>query len=66
MSASGKAMADALRIQQALKRMVLLRKVTLPLDVARRIVGPDCAFLLYAQVHAAGRAKRRRARTRVP
>jgi hypothetical protein len=29
------------------KRLVLLGKVSLPLEEARRIVGPDCAYHLY-------------------
>ena len=29
------------------KRLILLGKVSLPLEEARRIVGPDCAYHLY-------------------
>jgi hypothetical protein len=29
------------------KRLILLGKVSLSLEVARRIVGPDCAYHLY-------------------
>ena len=29
------------------KRLILLGKASLPLEVARRIVGPDCAYHLY-------------------
>lgn len=55
------------------KRLILLGKASLPLEVARRIVGPDCAYHLYFR-HASdaeddGRrparsTKRRRARGR--
>jgi hypothetical protein len=41
--------AETLRIQSQLKRLVLLGHLRLPLGVARRIVGPDCAFHLYAR-----------------
>jgi hypothetical protein len=29
------------------KRLILLGKISLPLEEARRIVGPDCAYHLY-------------------
>ncbi len=29
------------------KRLILLGKVSLPLEEARRMVGPDCAYHLY-------------------
>jgi len=29
------------------RRLILLGKVSLPLEAARRIVGPDCAYHLY-------------------
>ena len=29
------------------RRLILLGKVSLPLEEARRIVGPDCAYHLY-------------------
>ncbi len=46
------------RVLHAYKRMILLGKVDLPWEMARRIVGPDCAFHLYGR----GRAKRPRRR----
>ncbi len=39
--------AEARRILARYKRLILLGKVRLPLEEARRIVGPDCAFHLY-------------------
>jgi hypothetical protein len=29
------------------KRLILMGKISLPLEEARRIVGPDCAYHLY-------------------
>ena len=50
------AQAEMLRVQYLYKRLVLLGKVELPLAVARRFVGPDCAYHLY------GRTARSRSR----
>jgi len=53
---------DALRILSRYRRMVLLGRAKLPLEAARRLVGPDCAYHLYFR-HAAARsapARRRR------
>jgi hypothetical protein len=41
------------------KRLVLLGKVALPLEGARRLVGPDCAYHLYFR-HRRGSRRRRR------
>ncbi len=38
---------EAQRIRSEYRRLVLLGKARLPLGVARRLVGPDCAFHLY-------------------
>jgi hypothetical protein len=45
---------EALRILSRYRRMVLLGRARLPLDAARRLVGPDCAYHLYFR-HAASR-----------
>jgi hypothetical protein len=45
---------EALRILGRYRRMVLLGRARLPLDAARRLVGPDCAYHLYFR-HAAAR-----------
>jgi hypothetical protein len=50
---------ETARILARYRRLVLLAGARLPLDVARRLVGPDCAFHLYFR-HAAGARKRRR------
>jgi len=47
------------RILTRYRRLVLLGRARLPLDVARRLVGPDCAFHLYFR-HAEGDRKRKR------
>ena len=56
---------DAARILSRYRRMVLLGRARLPLDAARLLVGPDCAYHLYFR-HASARAglKRRRRRSR--
>ena len=38
---------DSRRTLERYKRLILLGKVSLPLEEARRIVGPDCAYHLY-------------------
>ena len=38
---------DSRRTLEHYKRLILLGKVSLPLEEARRIVGPDCAYHLY-------------------
>jgi hypothetical protein len=55
---------EALRILSRYRRMVLLGRAKLPLDAARRLVGPDTAYHLYFR-HAASRrepVRRRRSR----
>lgn len=39
--------ATKLRTLAEYRRLILLGKASLPLDAARRIVGPDCAYHLY-------------------
>jgi hypothetical protein len=51
---------EARRILAGYKRLVLLGKARLPLEEARRIVGPDCAYHLYSR--PAGRTRRARRR----
>ena len=52
------------------KRLILLGKVSLPLEEARRIVGPDCAYHLYfrhaGEAPAAGEKVARKRKTRRP
>ena len=38
---------EAARLRYHYRRLILLGRVTLPLETARRIVGPDCAYHLY-------------------
>jgi hypothetical protein len=51
---------EARRILARYKRLVLLGKARLPLEEARRIVGPDCAYHLYARPAVRTRRARRR------
>ena len=46
---------EALRILARYRQMVLLGRARLPLEAARRLVGPDCAYHLYFR-HARPRA----------
>jgi hypothetical protein len=48
---------EALRILSQYRRMVLLGRAKLPLEQARRLVGPDCAYHLYYRHAAARRSK---------
>jgi hypothetical protein len=54
---------ESVRTLARYKRLILLGKVSLPLDVARRIVGPDCAYHLYFR-HAGDESARKRTRRR--
>jgi hypothetical protein len=38
---------EAARIRSHYRRLVLLGKARLPLELARKLVGPDCAYHLY-------------------
>jgi hypothetical protein len=38
---------ETARILSRYKRLVLLGRARLPLEAARRLVGPDCAYHLY-------------------
>jgi hypothetical protein len=55
--------ADGLRTLARYKRLILLGKASLPLEVARRIVGPDCAYHLYFR-HAGDESASKRTRRR--
>jgi hypothetical protein len=52
---------EALRILSRYRRMVMLGRAKLPFDVARRLVGPDCAYHLYFR-HSGSRSPARRKR----
>jgi hypothetical protein len=45
---------DEIRLRYLYRRLVLGGSVRLPLDAARRLVGPDCAYHLYATDKAPG------------
>ncbi|HZM49309.1 MAG TPA: hypothetical protein VFE68_02405 [Vicinamibacteria bacterium] len=51
---------EARRILARYKRLILLGKARLPLEQARRIVGPDCAYHLYGRGREPPRRRRRR------
>lgn len=51
---------EARRILARYKRMILLGTARLPLEAARRIVGPDCAYHLYSRRIAPRRRRGRR------
>jgi hypothetical protein len=53
---------DALRLRYHYRRLILLGRAVLPLEMARRIVGPDCAYHLYFR-HRRETPPRRYART---
>jgi|GEM_PF-1444270 hypothetical protein len=45
---------EEIRLRYLYRRIVLSGKVRLPLEAARRLVGPDCAYHLYATVQDQG------------
>jgi len=53
---------EAARVLARYKRLILLGTARLPLEQARRIVGPDCAYHLYGR---GGEPRRRRRRSAV-
>jgi hypothetical protein len=59
---------EAQRIKSHYRRLVLLGKAKLTLEVARKLVGPDCAYHLYFRheteppLRCAPRRRRRRGR----
>jgi hypothetical protein len=54
---------EAQRIRNRYRRLVLLGKAKLPFEMARRLVGPDCAYHLYFR-HTAPRPRARVRRRR--
>jgi hypothetical protein len=51
---------EARRILDRYRRLILLGKACLPLEQARRLVGPDCAYHLYFRHARRMRSVRRR------
>jgi hypothetical protein len=51
---------EARRILARYKRLILMGAARLPLEEARRIVGPDCAYHLYARRLDSPRRRHRR------
>jgi hypothetical protein len=51
---------EARRILARYKRLILLGTARLPLEQARRIVGPDCAYHLYGRGREPQRRRPRR------
>ena len=43
---------EEIRLRYLYRSVVLRGRVRLPLEAAKRLVGPDCAFHLYANVEA--------------
>ncbi|MFC1582169.1 hypothetical protein ACFL4W_01390 [Planctomycetota bacterium] len=44
-----KAKSEAIRLRHQYRRLILKGRKHIPLIAARRLVGPDCAFHLYAR-----------------
>lgn len=42
--------AEALRIKNSYRRLILEGKIKIPIDIAKRLIGPDCAFHLYRKI----------------
>lgn len=40
--------AEEIRIKYLYRDLILKKKITLPLDAAKKLIGPDCAYHLYA------------------
>jgi hypothetical protein len=42
--------AEEMRIRYLYRTLILKKKIILPLDAAKKLIGPDCAYHLYALV----------------
>ncbi|TNF52033.1 MAG: hypothetical protein JSV71_06030 [Nitrospiraceae bacterium] len=40
--------AEEIRIRYLYRNMALRGKISLPLEVSRKLIGPDCAYHLYS------------------
>jgi hypothetical protein len=56
--------AAAARILASYKRAILLGGAKVPIDVARRLGGPDCAYHLYHRTLEPDRSEKRKGRRR--
>lgn len=54
----------AARILGRYRKLILLGRLLAPLEAARRLVGPDCAYHLYGRVTPRKKRARRRAKRR--
>jgi hypothetical protein len=45
---------EEIRLRYLYRSMILRGKVRLPLEAAKKLVGPDCAFHLYSTVEDQG------------
>lgn len=41
--------SELIRKKYLYRRLIMSKKITLPLDSAKSMVGPDCAYHLYSQ-----------------
>jgi hypothetical protein len=42
--------AEEIRIKYLYRDLILRRKITLPLEAVKKLVGPDCAYHLYSVI----------------
>lgn len=56
--------AEAQRVLERYRRLILLGRLTLPLEQARRLLGPDRAYHLYFRSESPRRSGGRRRRRR--
>jgi len=45
-----KFVAEIIKRQYKLRKLITRKKLNIPLSVAKKLVGPDCAYHLYWQV----------------
>ncbi len=41
--------AEEIRIRHLYRNLILRKRITLPLEAAMKMVGPDCAYHLYSK-----------------
>ncbi|HEY6546712.1 MAG TPA: hypothetical protein VI589_02365 [Vicinamibacteria bacterium] len=51
---------EAARLLGRYRKLILLGRIRLPLEAARKLVGPDCAYHLYGRTLPAPRGRGRR------
>jgi hypothetical protein len=50
MNISEKNTHESVRIRYKYRNLILRKKINMPLQAAKKIIGPDCAYHLYSKI----------------